>query len=174
MTVPAGTVLAVVFDPLDPPGGVTLEQVEQLLAERASVEDLFTSLVVAPNLVQVTTAESWPLLVAPFPLTVTSVTLTVWGGSGVPGSNTSFWQLVVRALGLDAVTQRQLVQKTTRLTDGALPAGEPITARRPWAFGLPPVGDLEAGEVLNLAAFPTGGPVPLVGALGVTVGYRPR
>jgi hypothetical protein len=165
--------------PTDPPAeAVTLAQVQAMVAGLASVEDLLTSCVPIPMGGQVAASMSVPLLVPPFPLEVASVELVVWGGPTVAAHPSSFWTVELRAMNPLGVP-RALVRRTTCTTalssPVAVPAGASIEARRPWSMNAEEwvSRDVAAGETLHLAFVAAGTPPPVVGAVAVTLGYRP-
>jgi len=148
----------------------TKAEVASLQAQSASIEDLFVSgLLVPVGVVSVTSSFSAPVLIAPFPLVVTSIALTQWGSS-IPASDTVYWSITAQAADATAV-QRAIATRTTQVVGGGA-----ITSRVKWTFdatGFTTYKTLAAGDILSLACFPTGAPTGLGSPMLVTVGYRP-
>lgn len=158
-------------------GAYTDAEILGLQAQSASIEDLFHTVTLQTQNGTWTNSadESSPLMAAPFPLTITSISLLWWKGAAIALSDTSFWRIVVRKRMLSGATP-DVAKKTTRLTaDATYPAGQVWTPRVPWTFDSAAfVGaTLQAGETLYLATLPVGTPTAISGPLTATIGYRP-
>lgn len=128
---------------------------------------------------------SVPIFTAPFPLTVTSVTMEVWSSaSNTPLSNTSYYLVEIRKHSADNSAVTTISQKSTRIdgiaspggpANNGVPVGQAITARTPWKFDAEgfTFPDLDTDETLSFNTFPVSSPTAWSGPVIVTVGYVP-
>jgi hypothetical protein len=147
-----------------------------LQASAASIEDLFASTIIVPLDASISVTRSFPVLIAPFPLTVTSIALSKWEGTTIATSDTNWWLVQARTANAAGTAQTVFGTKTTRVTaSGGNPAGTAIANRAPWTFdtSLLTSPNLAAGETANIAFTTNGTPAAITGPVLVTVGYRP-
>jgi hypothetical protein len=139
--------------------------------QSASIEDLFVSVPLLMNGGVANASVSSPIFIAPFPLAVTSVVLTMWGGgSPIAANDTNYWSVEARVLDTAGTTQRVVATKTTRVS-----GGQAMGYRQPWSFtGLTFSNqDCVTNEMINIALNKVGTAPDIFGALVATVGYRP-
>lgn len=142
----------------------------------ATVEDLFVTHYREAS-ITATSGTNMTLFCCPFPLRLTSLTVTTWGMTNIPKSDTDWWLARLRygnPTGPGTGTAIPVATKTTRVTAGAEPAGEAMTAMVPWSFATTDLTtEYTAGQVINLSWGKTGSPPDIVGPMVVTIGYRP-
>lgn len=145
--------------------------------QSASIEDLFVTTTITPRAATIAESMSLPIMVAPFPLDITSITLVAWQGVAIVPNDTNYWIVRCRIMDAAATGHRSVAVKTTRATAGeGLPAGETIPVRAVWSFDTATFVAPQAvvREVVNFEFTPVGAPGPITGPMVVTMGYRPR
>ena len=142
-----------------------------LVAALAAVTPTIEELIVAGTVRDYlnSTSGSSPILVAPFPLQIISVSLIVWFND-VAASDTNWWEFRLNKLTVGSVGT-QIATKNTKVTGGTA-----ITKRVDWNFDTVSWNTTEAtlakGDALQVAGYPTGTPGTVSQPL-VTVRYRP-
>lgn len=144
--------------------------ISALQATTASIDDLFISASLFPTGVAATTSPfSTPVVIAPFPLVVTSVSLVQWGTT-IAASDTNYWTFTAQAADSSA-TQHTIAARTTQVVGGGA-----MTSRIKWTFDattFTAYKTLNAGDILSFSCVATGAPTAIGSPLFATVGYRP-
>lgn len=148
----------------------TLDALADFEAQAASIEDLMVSVSLFPRGHTLSGTDSSPVLIAPFPLRVTSVALTFWQNTDIATSDTNYWTVEVRKGDPDGVTHTTIATRTTKSTGGVS-----WLRRVPWVFdtNLFDEPEVDAGQTLNIAFYTTGTPTGIGGPIVATVGYEP-
>lgn len=146
--------------------------VADLQAQSASIEDLVTScyreITISPTAGNTTI----PLMAAPFPMRVTSLSLVSFAVHTLAASDTAWWLTRLRYTRAGNTTN--IATKTTRSTAGTEPAGEALVGTRPWKYDASTLGvSLHADDVLSMIFAPQNNPANIVGPLTFTLGYAP-
>ena len=138
-----------------------------LQAQSASIEDLFVNVVLSAA--TITTTTGVPGFIAPFPLTITSISLVLWSGSTVAANDTNYWTVNGRRVDAGG-SQVTIGSKTTQVTGGAA-----FPYRTAWTFNTAAFtnANLVAGQMVDFAFLPTGAPASIGGPVVATIGYRP-
>lgn len=161
------------LDAQDAAVGAALTAVQDAMA---TTEDLFVTHYRDAS-ITAASGTTMTLLCCPFPLRLTSLTVTTWGMTNVPKSDTDWWLARLRygnPTGPGTGTAIPVATKTTRATAGTEPAGEAMTAMVPWSFATTDLTtEYTAGQVINISWAKTGSPPDIVGPMVVTIGYRP-
>ena len=151
-----------------PVSDATAAAITALQDASASIEDLSETVTFVPVGMTVSAAWNVPLLIAPFPLTVTSLSIVSWS-TAVAASNTSYYTFTAQIMST-APAPRTIASKTTKVT-----GGEAFTVRKAWDYSGATWADSDAaaGEIVHLSFAPTGSPAAIAGPMLATVGYRP-
>lgn len=161
-------------------GAATTAYVDQVVgdlqAQSASVEDLFVSHS-REGVIPASGTTTIPLFVAPFPCRLTSVALVSFQVAwNIPTSDADWWLTRIRYTRQSvSTTAVNIATKTTRATAGTEPAGEAITASKPWTYAttLFSRAELLPGDTVSMVFAPRGAPTMIWGPVVITVGYAP-
>lgn len=118
-----------------------------------------------------------PIIAAPYPMRLTSLSLTSFQSTtNIPASDSTWWLTRVRYTRQStSETAVNIATKTTRASAGTEPAGEAITRLKPWTMAQVDISSvsLEAGDVVSWIFSPQGAVAAIPGPLVITVGYQP-
>lgn len=113
----------------------------------------------------VSSAISFPIFGAAFPLTVEAFSTTQWGSGGVPASDSSYWTVELRRCrGLTLTTSQTdvIATRTTKVTASGGDPGGAMPYRGDWNFDAatfdPANKVLQKGDIVSVAFIPTGTP----------------
>lgn len=144
--------------------------ISTLQGSAASIDDLFATSVLIPMVATITSTRGFPLFIAPYDLSLTSLAFTQWENPVSAASDTNYWTATLRVYDADGSTFKTVATKTTKVT-----GGQAIPLRTPWVFdaSLFTSPSVAAGKMVAVAFAGSGTPPTITGPFIATVGYRP-